>query len=188
MATSGKRRQPPGRTCRAGGLEGRALQHEDLVADPAGTHEGRLGTPRTPRRPAVEVIGKARALDDGGGLVFPSAWRPGEPMSDMSLTKVLRDVGLADRATVHGFRTSFRTWAAERTNADHALMELSPAHAVGSVVEQAYARIGPAGEEEAADGPVGRLPHGEGRRSRETARMTASRMRLSALFTRGGLR
>ena len=140
MATSGKRRQPPGRTCRAGGLEGRALQHEDLVADPAGTHEGRLGTPRTPRRPAVEVIGKARALDDGGGLVFPSAWRPGEPMSDMSLTKVLRDVGLADRATVHGFRTSFRTWAAERTNADHALMELSPAHAVGSVVEQAYAR------------------------------------------------
>ena len=58
----------------------------------------------------------------------------------MSLTKVLRDVGLAERATVHGFRTSFRTWAAEGTNAEHAVMELSLAHAVGSAVEQAYAR------------------------------------------------
>ena len=61
-------------------------------------------------------------------------------MSDMSLTKVLRDNGLADRATVHGFRSSFRTWASERTNADHAVMELCLAHAVGNAVEQAYAR------------------------------------------------
>ena len=89
---------------------------------------------------AVAVLEKARALDDGCGLAFPSASRPGKPMSDMTLTKVLRDVGLADRATVHGFRTSFRTWAAERTNAEHAVMELSLAHAVGSAVEQAYAR------------------------------------------------
>lgn len=89
---------------------------------------------------ALEVLGKARSLGDGGGLVFPSASRPGKAMSDMTLTKVLRDVGLAERATVHGFRTSFRTWAAERTNAEHAVMELSLAHAVGSAVEQAYAR------------------------------------------------
>ena len=58
----------------------------------------------------------------------------------MSLTKVLREAGLADRATVHGFRTSFRTWASERTNAAHAVMELSLAHVVGSRVERAYAR------------------------------------------------
>ena len=58
----------------------------------------------------------------------------------MSLTKVLRDTGLAQRATVHGFRTCFRTWASERTTADHAVMELSLAHAVGSAVERAYAR------------------------------------------------
>ena len=58
----------------------------------------------------------------------------------MSLTKVLRDNGLATRATVHGFRSSFRTWASERTNADHAVMELCLAHAVGTSVEQAYAR------------------------------------------------
>lgn len=59
-------------------------------------------------------------------------------MSDMTLTKVLRATGLA--STVHGFRSSFRDWAAERTNAAHAVMELSLAHKVGSSVEQAYAR------------------------------------------------
>ena len=56
------------------------------------------------------------------------AMRPGTPMSDMTLTKVLRSTGLADRATVHGFRSSFRDWAGERTNTVHAVMELSLAH------------------------------------------------------------
>ena len=89
---------------------------------------------------AMDVLAEARVLDDGSGLVFPSPARRGRPLSDMSLTKVLRDTGLAERATVHGFRTCFRTWASERTNADHAVMELSLAHTVGSAVERAYAR------------------------------------------------
>ncbi len=58
----------------------------------------------------------------------------------MTLTKVLRVTGLADRATVRGFRSSFRTWASEKTDAPHAVMELSLAHSVGTAVEQAYAR------------------------------------------------
>ena len=58
----------------------------------------------------------------------------------MTLTKVLRDTGLADRATVHGFRTSFRTWASERTSVPHAVAEMALAHAVGSAVERSYAR------------------------------------------------
>ena len=61
-------------------------------------------------------------------------------MSDMTLTQVLRKTGLAERSTVHGFRSAFRDWAAECTSAPHAVMELSLAHAVGSSVEQAYAR------------------------------------------------
>ena len=61
-------------------------------------------------------------------------------MSDMTLTKVLRSTGLADRATVHGFRSSFRDWAAECTNAPHAVMELALAHTIGDSVEQAYAQ------------------------------------------------
>ena len=47
------------------------------------------------------------------------------PLSDMTLMKLLRDVGLADRATVHGFRTSFRTRASERTGVPHAVYEES---------------------------------------------------------------
>ena len=90
--------------------------------------------------PAMAVLERAREIDDGSGLIFPSSLRKGKAMSDMTLTKVLRSTGLADRATVHGFRSSFRDWAAECTNAPHAVMELALAHAVGDSVEQAYAR------------------------------------------------
>ena len=89
---------------------------------------------------ALAVLENAGPLRDGSGLVFPSPMKPGHPMSDMTLTKVLRTTGLAERATVHGFRSTFRDWAAECTNAPHAVMELSLAHTVGSSVEQAYAR------------------------------------------------
>ena len=89
---------------------------------------------------ALAVLEQASQLRDDSGLVFPSPVKPGHPMSDMTLTKVLRATGLAERATVHGFRSTFRDWAAECTNAPHAVMELSLAHAVGSSVEQAYAR------------------------------------------------
>ncbi len=89
---------------------------------------------------ALAVQERVRSLRDESDLIFPSPARPRRPMSDMTLTKVMRDTGLAARATVHGFRSSFRTWASEQTDAPHAVMELSLAHAVGTAVEQAYAR------------------------------------------------
>ena len=89
---------------------------------------------------ASAILEEARRIHDGSDLVFPSPLRPGKPMSDMTLTKLLRDLGFADRTTVHGFRSSFRDWADECTNAPHAVMELCLAHAVGSAVEAAYAR------------------------------------------------
>ena len=89
---------------------------------------------------ALDVLEQARMLDDGSGLIFPSPMKRGRPLSDMTLTKVLRDTDLADRTTVHGFRSSFRTWASERTQADYATMETALAHAVGSSVERSYAR------------------------------------------------
>ncbi len=89
---------------------------------------------------ALGVLERARTLRDESGLIFPSSVKPGHPMSDMTLTQVLRKTGLADRGTVHGFRSAFRDWAAECTSAPHAVMELSLAHSVGSSVEQAYAR------------------------------------------------
>ena len=90
--------------------------------------------------PAMDVLLLARSLDNGSGLIFPSPSRQGKELSDMALTKVLRDNGLAERTTVHGLRSTFRVWASEQTDADHAVMELSLAHTVGSAVEQAYAR------------------------------------------------
>ena len=89
---------------------------------------------------ATAALKAVRLLRGPSDLVFPSPSKPGRPLSDMTLTKVLRDTGLADRGTVHGFRTAFRTWASEKTNADHAVMELCLAHHVGTAVERAYAR------------------------------------------------
>ena len=92
---------------------------------------------------ALAVLRDAAVLRDHSGmsgLIFPSPRKRGSPLSDMSLTKTLRDCGLADRATVHGFRSAFRDWAAERTNAPHAVMERALAHTVSDAVEAAYAR------------------------------------------------
>ena len=89
---------------------------------------------------ALKVLEQAWLLRDQWGLIYPSSVKPGHAMSDMTLTQVLRKTGLAQRSTVHGFRSAFRDWAAECTSAPHAVMELSLAHSVGSSVEQAYAR------------------------------------------------
>ena len=89
---------------------------------------------------SLKVLERAAALRDESGLVFPSPTRAGRPLSDMTLMKALRAVGLADRTPVHGLRSAFRDWASECTDADHAVIELSLAHKVGSAVERAYAR------------------------------------------------
>ena len=88
----------------------------------------------------VTLLEMVRPLRDRSDLVFPSPTKLGKPLSDMTLTKVLRDTGLAGRTVVHGFRTSFRTWASERTSVPHAVAEMALAHTVGSAVERSYAR------------------------------------------------
>ena len=87
---------------------------------------------------ALAVLDRARALDDGSGLVFPSPLRPGRTLSNMTLTKILRGQGLADRATVHGFRSAFRDWCAE-TGKPREIAEAALAHSVRGV-EGAYFR------------------------------------------------
>ncbi|MDE2716137.1 MAG: integrase arm-type DNA-binding domain-containing protein [Chloroflexota bacterium] len=89
---------------------------------------------------ALDVLTYARQLEDGSGLCFPSPLRPGRMLSDMTLTNILRKAGLADRATVHGFRTSFKTWTMEQTDTPWAVGEAALAHQLGGSVEQAYAR------------------------------------------------
>ena len=87
---------------------------------------------------ALAVLEQAQMLRDRSGLVFPSALRPGKPMSDMTLTKVLRDNGLAELTTVHGLRSTYRDWCAE-TGKPRELAEAALAHVVPGV-EGAYFR------------------------------------------------
>jgi len=70
-------------------------------------------------------------------LVFPGMIR-GKALSDMALTKLLRDMGLD--VTAHGFRSSFRDWTAERTNIPNEVAEMALAHAIKSKSEAAYRR------------------------------------------------
>ncbi len=61
------------------------------------------------------------------------------PLSNMSMLMLLRRMD-ANGFTVHGFRSSFRDWAAEAANAPREIAEAALAHQVGSDVERAYAR------------------------------------------------
>lgn len=85
---------------------------------------------------AVELLKELRR-DEGQGLVFPSF--KGGPISDMTLTKAMRDIGRAE--TVHGWRSTFRDWAAELTNYPGDMAEMALAHTVGDKVEAAYRRL-----------------------------------------------
>lgn len=84
-------------------------------------------------RAAIDLLGVPGRPDD---LVFPAA--NGGTLSDMTLAKVLRDMKVD--AVPHGFRSTFRDWAAERTEHANELAEMALAHAVGSKVEAAYRR------------------------------------------------
>ena len=85
---------------------------------------------------AMKILADARSLDGGSDLVFPS--RSGRPLSDMTHRKLLRTLGID--CVPHGFRSSFRDWAAEKTDAPHAVMEAALAHVVGDSTEAAYFR------------------------------------------------
>ena len=85
---------------------------------------------------ALEILDAARALGDGNPLVFPM--RSGRPISASKLPKVLRYHRIA--AVAHGFRSSFRDWAAEKTDHPREAIEAALAHVVGNKAEAAYAR------------------------------------------------
>jgi integrase len=91
--------------------------------------------PLSPR--ALEIL---RNLPRQSELVFAPGRDGAAVMSDTTLRRnVLRKLGRGD-VTVHGFRSSFRTWAAERTNFAREIAEQSLAHAVGDATERAYKR------------------------------------------------
>jgi Arm DNA-binding domain len=86
-----------------------------------------------------DAVALLRGLGQGesDALVFPAPKRG--PLSDMSLTAVMRRLGLT--ATVHGTaRSTFKDWAAERTSYDNIVSEAALAHVNGCKVEQSYRR------------------------------------------------
>lgn len=91
--------------------------------------------PLAPR--AIELLSEARALGTGEGLVFPGT-RSGKPLSDMTLSKLVKALGYD--VDVHGFRTSFKMWTQERTNTPRDVSEAALAHTVKDKAEAAYAR------------------------------------------------
>ena len=87
---------------------------------------------------ALDVLDRAKSVQDGSGLIFPSALRPGCTMPAETLLKVLRDHGI--EATVHGFRSAFKTWAIEMSDASWAVTEAALSHRVGDATEASYVR------------------------------------------------
>lgn len=79
-----------------------------------------------------------REGDSDDGYVFIGA-RPGTGLSNMAMTAMLRRLGHGD-ITVHGFRSAFRDWVAERTSYPGEVAEMALAHRVSDKVEAAYRR------------------------------------------------
>lgn len=84
---------------------------------------------------SVEVLTK---LPREADYVFPGS-RKSVPISNMAMATLLRRMGRTD-ITVHGFRSTFRDWAAERTGYANHIVEMALAHTVGDKVEAAYRR------------------------------------------------
>ena len=107
-------------------------------------HEGR-------KRARVPLSARALAIVNGidqpsageqgkntpGAFVFPGA-RDGSPVSNAALRKMLAT--LERPVTVHGFRSTFRDWVAEKTSFARELAEKALAHTVGDETERAYQR------------------------------------------------
>ena len=95
---------------------------------------------RVPLSPqAMEVLTAAKAITDGSRLVFPSPrGRAGSPLNSKCLSMICARLKID--AVPHGFRSSFRDWASEKTDTPVAVMEASLAHVNSNRVEAAYAR------------------------------------------------
>ena len=100
----------------------------------------KMGRPHfVPLAPQVrEALERAKAFNAPcTDLVFPGM-KLKTPMSDMTLLKILRDMEAG--VTVHGFRSAFRDWVADKTDYPGEVAEAALAHANSNKVEAAYRR------------------------------------------------
>lgn len=86
---------------------------------------------------ALEIIVELEKTKEGT-FVFPSL--RGKKYSDMAAGQLLKRMGYGHLTTLHGFRSSFRDWAAETTSFPHEVCEMALAHAIANKAEAAYRR------------------------------------------------
>ena len=89
----------------------------------------------------VPLSKRAIELTAGGSnsYLFPSRYHPDKPLSNMAMLMLLEHMD-HDDVTVHGFRSTFKDWARDRTRFDNYVVEAALAHISGDKVERAYAR------------------------------------------------
>lgn len=85
---------------------------------------------------AMSVLGQAKELEDGSGLVFPS--QRGKALTDSTVSKLVRENNIG--CVPHGMRSSFRDWAAECSDIPREIAEFALGHVEGSAAELAYRR------------------------------------------------
>jgi len=93
---------------------------------------------RVPLSELAVTLVRRIAESRSGDFVFPGS-NPKKPISNMTLLAVLKRMKLTE-LTVHGFRSTFRDWAAEQTNFPREVAEAALAHTIGDKVEAAYRR------------------------------------------------
>jgi integrase len=130
--------------CRSGEARGARWGEVDLAAAVWTVPGSRMKAGRPHRvtlsTAALDVLERRRRAHGSApdGLVFESDVRPGAPVSDMTLSAILRRADLP--YVPHGFRSSFRMWCAERTSFPREVAEAALAHVNGDKVEAAYQR------------------------------------------------
>jgi integrase len=125
---------------RSGEILGARWEEIDLQARVWTVPAGRMKSGREHRVPlstaAVAVLNRLARVRESD-QVFPGDQRA--VLSNMAMLALLRRMGRGD-LTVHGFRSSFRDWAAERTSFANEVVEMALAHAISDKVEAAYRR------------------------------------------------
>ena len=121
---------------RSGDVRGAVWAEFDLTARVWTIPALRMKVGREHRIPlcgrAMEILDSARELGDGSGpLVFPG--RGGQPLAEKRLRRLLQDHGIA--AVPHGFRSTFRDWAAEETNHPREVVEAALAHVSANITQ-----------------------------------------------------
>lgn len=116
---------------------------EKIWTIPAGRMKGEREH-RVPLSDAAVAVLESLKLTreiDPAGFIFPGP-KLGQPFSNMAMLYILQRPDRMNRpdVTVHGFRSSFRDWAAERTNFAGEVAEMALAHVVSDKVEAAYRR------------------------------------------------